>query len=76
MNENTLAITAVGNRGNVYLLQKTDDYDGFLFLQAYYAALPRLKDAINASDIEKYIAIMKEFLEDAGKYGAKLIKRG
>lgn len=76
MNENMLAITAVGNRGNVYLLQKTDDYDGFLFLQAYYAALPRLKDAINASDIEKYIAIMKEFLEEAGKYGAKLIEKG
>ena len=76
MNENMQAITAVGNTGNVYMLVKTDAYDGFRFLQAYNAALKQLMDAINESNIGKYMAVMEEFLEGVEAYGAQFIKRG
>lgn len=76
MNENMQAITAVGNSGNVYMLIKTDDYDGFRFLQAYNAVLGRLQGAVRSSDVRKYIAIMEKFLEEVGEYGANFIKRG
>lgn len=76
MNETMQAITAVGNSGKVYMLVKTSDYDGFRFLQAYNAARLKLKEAVSASDIEKYIAVMEEFLKGAVEYGAKFIERG
>lgn len=76
MNENMQAITAVGNSGNVYMLVKTDAYDGFRFLQAYNAVLKQLMDAINESNIGKYMAVMEEFLEGVEAYGAQFIKRG
>lgn len=76
MNENMQAITAVGNTGNVYMLVKTDAYDGFQFLQAYNAVLKQLMDAINESNIGKYMAVMEEFLEGVEAYGAQFIKRG
>lgn len=76
MNENMQAITAVGNTGNVYMLVKTDAYDGFWFLRAYNAVLKQLMDAINESNIGKYMAVMEEFLEGVEAYGAQFIKRG
>lgn len=76
MNENMQALTVVGNSGNVYMLVKTNDYDGFRFLQAYNAVLKQLMDAINESNIGKYMTVMEEFLERVEAYGAQFIKRG
>ncbi|MCI8714327.1 MAG: hypothetical protein HFF66_00830 [Oscillospiraceae bacterium] len=76
MNENMQALTVVGNSGNIYMLVKRDAYDGFQFLQAYNAVLKQLMDAINESNIGKYMAVMEEFLTEVGAYGAQFIKRG
>lgn len=75
MNGNMWAITVVGNSGSVYMLLKTDEYDGFRFLQAYHSALQQIESAIKESDMKKYTEIMENFLEGAGKYGAQFIKR-
>lgn len=75
MNGYMQTITAVGNTGNVYMLMKTNDYDGFRFLQAYNEVLQQLKEAVKESNVRKYIEIMESFLEGAGKYGAQFIQK-
>ena len=74
MNENMQAITAIGNSGSIYMLLKTDDYDGFGFLRAYNAAIQQFKTAISESDIKKYVDVMENFLKESGAYGAKFIQ--
>lgn len=66
-------LTAVGNNGSVYALQKSDDYSAADFVKAYVRASLELKQAKNPSE---YAKIMDRFLKGAEKYGVKFITRG
>ena len=66
-------LTAVGNNGSVYALQKSDDYSAADFVKAYVRASLELKQAKNPSE---YAKIMDRFLRGAEKYGVKFITRG
>lgn len=66
-------LTAVGNDGSVYAVQKTDDYAAADFLKAFSREVVRLTQAGSA---EEYAALMNEFLKEAGKYGVQFITGG
>lgn len=66
-------MTAVGNRGNVFLMQKTKHYNAAEFLKAYGTELQILKQT---ESVEKYAAEMNRFLKEAEQYGIYFVARG
>lgn len=67
----TVIMTAVGNSGSVYLLQKTKEYDPIGFAVAFGKnLLPKLDKAKSAAD---YAAAINSFLKEAKKYGVQFI---
>ena len=70
LHENEIISSVVGNNGKVYLIKKKDDFDGFLCYNAYYnKALPKLEDAILEKNLNKYLLIMNELIEECKHYG-------
>ena len=71
LREETEVLTAVGNNGIVYILQKTKDYKAAEFGIAFN------KDCVMkinlAKDIQEAVDIMEEFLKGAEQYGVKFI---
>lgn len=73
LNFDTNILTAVGNNGQTYLLQKTDQYSPAGFVKAFGTILPQLHQAKTP---QKYAEIINEFLERAIQYGTRFITRG
>lgn len=66
----TVVMTVVGNGGNIYLLQKTEQYNPAGFAMAFGRILPKLSEAKSETE---YAAIINSFLKEAGEYGVQFI---
>ncbi len=66
-------LTAVGNDGVVYLLQKTDSYDPVGFSKAFWIGSIELQKAKTA---QEYLEMIEHFLKGAEQYGVRFITRG
>lgn len=66
-------LTAVGNNGKVYVLQKTGGYLAADFVKAYIREAQYLAQA---RDPTEYAEIMERFLKGADQYGIKFITGG
>lgn len=69
----TKVLTAVGNQGAVYLIAKTEHYQGAEFAKALVRELDALHQAQTPQD---YTQEMNRFLKEAEKYGVQFITRG
>ena len=69
----TMIATAVGNNGNVYLLQKTERYSSFAFTDAFVQLRDILKPIILEKNLPKYIETLHQFLKGAEQYGVRFI---
>lgn len=66
----TKVLTAVGNNGKVYLIQKVDGaYNAFGFNAALETEAAILKGIVASGDMEAYVAEMNRFLKEAEQYG-------
>ena len=52
-----------------YTLQRTDDYDGFLFLKDFSEVQTRLKRLAEENKPNKYVSEIASFLERSEEYG-------
>lgn len=68
-NLNMQMMSVVGNDGTIYILQRTDDYDGFLFLKDFSEVQTRLKRLAEENKPNEYVAEIAGFLERSEKYG-------
>jgi SPP1 gp7 family putative phage head morphogenesis protein len=68
-NLNMQMMSAVGNDGTIYILQRTDDYDGFLFLKDFSEVQTRLKRLAEENKPIEYVAEIAGFLERSEEYG-------
>lgn len=66
-------LTAVGNNGAVYLIQKTDSYNAAELAKAFVLEGKALAKAETA---EAYAAEMNRFLKEAERYGVQFITGG
>lgn len=66
-------LTAVGNQGSVYLIAKTEHYQGAEFAKALVRELDVLHQTQTPQD---YAEEMNRFLKEAEKYGVQFITRG
>ena len=69
LNETMQGMTAVGNDGNVYVLSKAEDYDGFYFIKSLSELSPLLKGFVDAHDVKGYIQAIETLLKEAKAYG-------
>ena len=67
-------LTAVGNNGCVYLLHKTDEFDGLEMCTDFFQAQLELKKFVDDMDIDGYIERLKKFLREAKRYGVEFIE--
>lgn len=67
-------LTAVGNNGCVYLLHKTDEFDGLEMCTDFFQAQLELKKFVDDMDIDEYIERLKKFLREAKRYGVEFIE--
>jgi SPP1 gp7 family putative phage head morphogenesis protein len=68
-NLNMQMMSVVGNDGTIYILQRTDDYDGFLFLKDFSEVQTRLKRLAEENKPIEYVAEIAGFLERSEEYG-------
>lgn len=68
-NLNMQMMSVVGNDGTIYILQRTDDYDGFLFLKDFSEVQTRLKRLAEENKPNEYVAEIAGFLERSEEYG-------
>ena len=68
-NLNMQMMSVVGNDGTIYILQRTDDYDGFLFLKDFSEVQTRLKRLAEENKPNEYVAEIASFLERSEEYG-------
>lgn len=66
-------LTAVGNNGSVFVIQRAQDYLGAEFVKAFAKITPVLNAAKTPADYSK---IMMEFLEETTRYGVQFISGG
>lgn len=77
MNYDLNILTAVGNNGTVYLLQKTSQYNPILFAKAFGLEQAKLQQMVDAScSIQDYVAEISHFLKEAKQYGISFIIGG
>lgn len=67
-NLNMQMMSVVGNDGTIYILQRTDDYDGFLFLKDFSEVQTRLKRLAEENKPIEYVAEIAGFLERSEEY--------
>lgn len=67
-------LTAVGNNGCVYLLHKTDEFDGLEMCTDFFQAQLELEKFVNDMDVDGYIERLKKFLREAKRYGVEFIE--
>lgn len=72
-NADMIVLTAVGNNGNVYAVQKTEAYLGADFLKKFISILPLYEEA--ETEMER-AEIINRFLKGGENYGIKFISRG
>lgn len=72
-NADMVILTAVGNNGNVYAVQKTEAYLGADFLKKFISILPLYEEA--ETEMER-AEIINRFLKGGENYGIKFISRG
>ena len=70
MDPDMIVLTAVGNNGNVYMLEKLDNYNAAGLVTEYHSS--NLWNIENVTAAE-YLKRMNEFLNGVGKYGVKYI---
>lgn len=70
-NLNMQMMSVVGNDGTIYILQRTDDYDGFLFLKDFSEVQTRLKRLAEENKPNEYVAEIASFLERSEEYGTR-----
>lgn len=75
LRDGTVALSAVGNDGSVYLMVKQNSYDGFSAYQLYQRKKAILDEKIKARDEVGYIETIYEFLKEAEKCGIEFIER-
>lgn len=69
---NMSVLTAVGNDGSIYAMQKTENYIASDFVKAFVRIMPNLERAESETE---FADIINEFLNGADKYGVKFIQR-
>ena len=69
------AMTAVGNDGRVYVIRKTNLFDGFEMRRRLVYARSALKQFVSAGDADGYVAEIRKFLKEAQSYGVEFIER-
>nr|DAH42991.1 MAG TPA: minor capsid protein [Caudoviricetes sp.]DAJ09708.1 MAG TPA: minor capsid protein [Caudoviricetes sp.] len=62
-------MSVVGHDGTIYILQRTDDYDGFLFLKDFSEVQKKLKRLAEENKPNEYVSEITSFLERSEKYG-------
>lgn len=62
-------LTAIGNDGSVYLLEKTDDYAAVDFIRSYLGITERYPQMMNSPT--EYVKAMNEFLKEGAEYGVE-----
>ena len=67
-------LTAVGNNGCVYLLHKTDEFDGLEMCTDFFQAQLELEKFVDDMDIDGYIERLKKFLREGKRYGVEFIE--
>lgn len=67
-------ISIVTNDGNVFLLHKTDDYDGLPVVKLWNSYQPQIEEAMSDGNLEKYIQIINLFLKGAKDYGLQYFR--
>ena len=71
--EHTKILTAVGNTGHVYMLEKLPGYDGTGFaahMMTWVARHPEMMD-----NVDDYLRLMREALEGGKAYGVRYIQK-
>ena len=68
-------MVVVTNSGDVFCLNKTDDYDGFFTMEVWDQQLSKILKCIENRNLESYIKEILNFLEEVPNYGAQFIKR-
>ena len=67
-------ISAFGNGGSYYVLQKTESYDGFSCFMALSKSSEALKTYVKENDISGYIAEIEKILRGFESAGVKFIR--
>lgn len=67
-------LTAIGNDGTLYVIQKTLMYDGFMARQQYLGLKEILQECVKAGNMDRYISTIEDFLIGGSAYGLKFIK--
>lgn len=68
-NLNMQMMSVVGHDGTIYILQRTDDYDGFLFLKDFLEVQTRLERLAEENKPNEYVSEITSFLERSKNYG-------
>lgn len=72
--DSTMVLTAVGNNGKIFMLVKSNNYDGFHFRLAYLKAQMDVDTAVRRGDPTAYVARIRELLEEAKAYGVEFVE--
>lgn len=67
---NLQILSAVGNDGMVFTLEKTKEYDGLKFAQSFMPVIEKYSGT-GYNDINEYLKDIMNFLMGADKFGAK-----
>lgn len=62
-------MSVVGHDGTIYILQRTDDYDGFLFLKDFLEVQTRLGRLAEENKPNEYVSEITSFLDRSENYG-------
>ena len=73
-NLNMQMMSVVGHDGAIYILQRTEDYDGFLFLKDFLEVQTRLKRLAEENKPNEYVSEIASFLERSEKYGTHFVR--
>jgi len=74
--ENLMTMTAVGNNGQVYMLSKREQYDGFKTYIALNTELPVLEKFVESDDLQGYLSEIDSFIRGLRSYGVEFIEGG
>lgn len=74
--ENLMTMTAVGNNGQVYMLSKREQYDGFKTYIALNTELPVLEKFVESDDLQGYLSEIDSFIRELRSYGVEFIEDG
>ena len=69
----TIIATAVGNNGDVYLMQKLEHYSALDFWLQFRLLQETLREVLNEGNPQKYADTIRLFLMEAEKYGVHFI---